>query len=53
VLRGMGLPLRRIQGSLRFSLGRATTEAEISRAADAVVEVLERHRAVVHTQGRR
>jgi cysteine desulfurase len=53
VLRGMGLPLRRVQGSLRFSLGRATTEAEIDRVACAVAEVLERHRAVAQTQTRR
>ncbi len=53
VLRGMGLTSRRIQGSLRFSLGRATTEADVSRAATAVLEIVERHRAVVHAHGRR
>ena len=31
VLRGMGLPMRRVQGSLRFSLGRSTTEAASPR----------------------
>jgi cysteine desulfurase len=45
VLRGMGLPLARIQGSLRFSLGRGTTEAAVSRAADAVAEAVERQRS--------
>lgn len=33
VLRAMGLPLARCQGSLRFSLGRATTKDEIEEAA--------------------
>jgi cysteine desulfurase len=45
VLRAMGLPLARIQGSLRFSLGRGTTEAAVSRAADAVAEAVERQRS--------
>jgi cysteine desulfurase len=45
VLRGMGLPLARVQGSLRFSLGRGTTEADILRVADAVTEVVERQRS--------
>ena len=45
VLRGMGLPLARVQGSLRFSLGRGTSEAEVLRAADAVAEVVERQRS--------
>jgi cysteine desulfurase len=50
VLRGMGLPLARVGGSLRFSLGRGTTEAAISRAADAVAEAVERQRSrsIVH-----
>ena len=47
VLRGMGLPLRRIQGSLRLSLGRATTEGDVARTAAAVREALDRHRALV------
>ena len=37
VLRAMGLPPERVQGSLRFSLGRGTTRAEVDRAAEAVV----------------
>jgi cysteine desulfurase len=44
VLRGMGLPLERVQGSLRFSLGRGTTAAEIERAAALVSEALGRQR---------
>ena len=31
----MGLPPERVQSSLRLSLGRSTTEADIDRAADA------------------
>lgn len=36
VLRAMGLPPERVQASLRFSLGRATTEAHLDRVAQAV-----------------
>ena len=54
VLRAMGLPLERVQGSVRFSLGRGTTEEQIDRAADAVAEVVERQRrvAVAHAARR-
>lgn len=44
VLRGMGLPVDRIQGSLRFSLGRSTTRAQIDRAAEVVEEAVARQR---------
>ena len=44
VLRAMGLPPERVQASLRFSLGRATTEAELTRAAEAVRTAVERQR---------
>jgi cysteine desulfurase len=44
VLRAMGLPADRVQGSLRFSLGRGTTAADVERAAAAVTEALERQR---------
>jgi cysteine desulfurase len=44
VLRGMGLSMERVQGSLRFSLGRSTTEGEVDRAAQAVAEAVARQR---------
>ncbi len=44
VLRGMGLPPGRVQSSLRFSLGRGTTEAEVDRAALLVEEAVARQR---------
>jgi cysteine desulfurase len=44
VLRAMGLPPERVQASLRFSLGRATTEAELTRAVEAVRAAVERQR---------
>jgi cysteine desulfurase len=50
VLRGMGLPLERVQASLRFSLGRSTTEADVERAAAAVAEAVERQRRLVGTR---
>lgn len=46
VLRAMGLPLARVQGSVRFSLGRGSSADEIERAAAAVSEVVERQRRV-------
>jgi len=45
VLRAMGLRPERVQGSLRFSLGRGTTAEEVERAAALVVEVVSRQRA--------
>jgi cysteine desulfurase len=44
VLRGMGLAASRVQSSLRFSLGRGTTLAEIDRAALLVEEAVARQR---------
>ena len=44
VLRGMGLPMERVQASLRFSLGRGNDEAQIERAAAAVAEAVQRQR---------
>jgi cysteine desulfurase len=44
VLRAMGLPLERVQGSLRFSLGRGTTEADIEAAIRAVVTAVQKQR---------
>jgi cysteine desulfurase len=46
VLRAMGLSLEEVQASLRFSLGRLTTDAEVERAARAVVECVSRQRRV-------
>jgi len=44
VLRAMGLPLERVQASLRFSLGRGTTAEHIDRAATLVAEAVEKQR---------
>ena len=45
VLRAMGLPPERVQASLRISLGRSTTEAQLTRAAEGVRTAVERQRA--------
>jgi cysteine desulfurase len=44
VLRAMGLPVDRVQASLRFSLGRGTSAAEIDEAATRVAEAVEKQR---------
>jgi cysteine desulfurase len=44
VLRAMGLRPERVQGSLRFSLGRGTTAEDVARAGEAVATALERQR---------
>jgi cysteine desulfurase len=44
VLRAMGLPPGRVQGSLRFSLGSGNTAEEIDSAAACVARALERQR---------
>jgi cysteine desulfurase len=44
VLRAMGLPPERVQSSLRLSLGRTTTEADIDRAAELVRASVDRQR---------
>jgi cysteine desulfurase len=44
VLRAMGLPAERVQGSLRFSLGRGTTEGQVARAAEAVAQAVDTQR---------
>jgi cysteine desulfurase len=44
VLRAMGLTTERVQASIRFSLGRGTTEAQVDRAAEAVAEAVGRQR---------
>jgi cysteine desulfurase len=42
VLLGMGLPLERVNSSIRFSLSRLTTEAEIDGALDIIVNILKK-----------
>jgi cysteine desulfurase len=44
VLRAMGLRPERVQGSLRFSLGRFTTAEDVDHAAGLVVQAVERQR---------
>jgi cysteine desulfurase len=44
VLRAMGLPPERVQGSVRFSLGRSTTEGQVDRAAEMVAAAVTRQR---------
>jgi cysteine desulfurase len=44
VLKAMGLPRERVNGSLRFSLGRTTTVEEIEGAVEAVKVAVERLR---------
>ena len=44
VLRAMGLPLERVQASLRFSLGRGTTADHVDRAATLVAEAVGKQR---------
>jgi cysteine desulfurase len=44
VLRAMGLPPERVQSSLRLSLGRSTTEADVDRAAGIIASVVARQR---------
>jgi cysteine desulfurase len=44
VLRAMGLPPERVQSSLRLSLGRGTTEADVDHAAGVIATVVGRMR---------
>ena len=46
VLRGMGLAPERVQGSIRLSLGRSTTEEAVDRAAAAVEAAVAKQRSV-------
>jgi cysteine desulfurase len=46
VLRGMGLPLERVQGSVRFSLGRGTREEDVDKAAELVAAAVARQRSL-------
>jgi cysteine desulfurase len=46
VLRAMGLPYTTLHGSIRFSLSRYTTAAEIDRVLELLPEIIERLRAM-------
>ncbi|MFN6538649.1 MAG: cysteine desulfurase NifS [Nostoc sp. EkiNYC01] len=46
VLRAMGLPYTTLHGSIRFSLSRYTTEAEIDRVIEVMPGIVERLRAL-------
>jgi cysteine desulfurase len=45
VLMAMGVPIRRAVGSVRFSLGEGTTEAEIEQVLDVLPRLVEAARA--------
>lgn len=49
VLRAMGLPPRRVQGSLRFSLGPSTTADEIDRVLEVLPRLVNRVRSVARS----
>lgn len=46
VLLAMDIPRERVRSSLRFSLGRMTTEEEIQRAIEIIVRTVERMRGI-------
>lgn len=46
VLRAMGLPYTTLHGSIRFSLSRYTTEAEVDRVLEVMPGIIERLRAM-------
>jgi len=52
VLRGMGLPLERVQASVRFSLGRGTREQDVDRAAAEVATAVARQRSLARVPTR-
>ncbi|GED98371.1 cysteine desulfurase family protein [Gordonia crocea] len=45
VLLAMGLPMSTARGSLRFSLSHTTTEAEVDRVGEVIVDAVDRARA--------
>jgi cysteine sulfinate desulfinase/cysteine desulfurase-like protein len=45
----MGLPMERVQGSVRFSLGRATREQDVDRAAETVTTAVAKQRSLAVT----
>lgn len=51
VLKAMGLPAGRTQSSIRFSLGRPTTDAEIDRVLDVLPGLVEKLRALTRAPG--
>ena len=53
VLRAMGVAIDLATASIRFSLGRATTEQEVERAVGRVVEEVRRLRAMPRRRGSR
>ena len=53
VLRAMGLPVERVQASLRFSLGRGTTEEQVDRAAEMVAAAVEKQRKLTRANAAR
>ncbi|PYQ14745.1 MAG: cysteine desulfurase NifS [Acidobacteria bacterium] len=53
VLRAMGLPLERVQASLRFSLGRTTTAEQVDRAAEIVAEAVDRQRRMARVYAKK
>lgn len=46
VLRALGVPADAIRGSIRFSLGRSTTEADVDAAAEALADIVARLRSM-------
>ena len=44
ILRALGLPYSVLHGSIRFSLSRYTTEAEIDRVLEVLPNIIERLR---------
>jgi len=46
VLTAIGVPVELAQGSIRFSLGRFTTEEDIQYTIDALPEIIERLRSM-------
>lgn len=46
ILLEMGIPLSQVQSSIRFSLGRTTTEADIRQAVEIIVRVVNRLRSL-------
>ena len=46
VLRAMGFPAHRTQNSIRFSLGSATTEAQVDRVIDILPRIVEKIRSL-------